>query len=91
MQANATTGWVPASDAWLEFARKHPEFGIAPTQGSWIHFSRTHVEKLIECDVVLRSMYRNRLLADAGRFEQAVFNLLTSGSVEGRRAAGGNA
>lgn len=91
MQANAISGWVPASEAWQDFARRHPEFGIRPTENSWIHFSRTHAEKLIEHDVVRRSAFRKRLLANSERFESSVFNLLTTGAVEGRHTAGGNA
>lgn len=87
MQSTTPKGWVPASEAWKEFARTHPEFGARPTDNSWIHFQRTHAEKLIEADVIRRSVYRGRMLADTSRFELAVFNLLSTGSVTGRPSA----
>lgn len=76
--------WIPASDAWIGFARKHPEFGCRPTESSWIYFQRTHAQALIEADVIRRIAYRGRMLADTERFEEATFNLLTTGSVKGR-------
>lgn len=84
MQTAPHRAWIPASDAWIEFAKAHPEFGVKPTGNSWIHFQRTHAEKLIEADVIRRIAYRGRMLADTTRFEQATFNLLTTGTVEGR-------
>lgn len=84
METTDTKSWRPASDAWLDFARTHPEFGIRPTGNSWIHFQRTHAQALIDADVIRRIAYRGRMLADATRFEQATFNLLTTGSVQGR-------
>jgi hypothetical protein len=68
----------------MEFARNHPEFGVKPTESSWIHFQRTHAKALIEADVIRRIAYRGRMLADTARFDTATFNLLTTGSVEGR-------
>lgn len=76
--------WKPASDVWIDFVKKHPEFGARPTENSWIHFQRTHARKLIEADVIRRIAYRGRMLADTNRFEVATFNLLTTGSVQGR-------
>jgi hypothetical protein len=84
MQTTCHRGWIPASDAWIEFARNHPEFGVKPTINSWIHFQRTHAASLIQADVIRRIAFRGRMLADTTRFEQATFNLLTTGHVEGR-------
>lgn len=81
------SGWIPACDAWMGFARTHPEFGVKPTENSWIHFQRTHAHALIEADVIRRIAYRGRMLADTSRFDTATFNLLTTGSVMGRSAA----
>lgn len=83
MQTSDPKCWVPASEAWKEFARNHPEFGARPTENSWVHFQRTHAAKLIEADVVRRIAFRGRMLADTRRFELAVFNLLTLGNVDG--------
>lgn len=85
MQHNDIKCWLPASDVWLDFARTHPEFGIRATNNSWVHFQRTHAKALLEADVIRRIAYRGRMLADTTRFEEATFNLLTTGSVEGRR------
>lgn len=74
--------WIPASEAWKKFAKDHPEFGARPTENGWIHFQRTHAPKLIEADVIRRIAYRRRMLADTERFEQATFNLLTTGRVD---------
>lgn len=76
--------WKPANEAWKDFALAHPEFGVRPTENSWIHFQRTHAKTLVEADVIRRIAYRGRMLADTRRFELATFNLLTTGSVEGR-------
>jgi len=84
MPSTDPKGWIPASEAWIGFARSHPEFGVKPTENSWIHFQRTHAARLIEADVIRRIAYRGRMLADTSRFEAATFNLLTTGSVEGR-------
>lgn len=84
MQNNTQSQWIPASDAWMEFARNHPEFGVKPTESSWIYFQRVHAKALIEADVIRRIAYRGRMLADTLRFDGATFNLLTTGSVEGR-------
>lgn len=78
------TGWIPASEAWFNFVRNHPEFGVKPTESSWIHFQRTHAKTLIDADVIRRIAWRGRMLADTSRFDTATFNLLTTGSVEGR-------
>lgn len=85
MQQANVQGWIPASEAWISFAKEHPEFGVRPTENSWIHFQRTHAKALIEADVIRRIAFRGRMLADTGRFEAATFNLLTTGSVDGRR------
>lgn len=84
MKQTQLKGWVPASEAWMEFARNYPEFGVKPTESSWIHFQRTHAKALIDADVIRRIAYRGRMLADTARFDAATFNLLTTGSVEGR-------
>lgn len=78
------TGWIPASEAWMQFARNHPEFGVKPTESSWIHFQRVHAKALIEADVIRRIAYRGRMLADTARFDTATFNLLTTGNVKGK-------
>ncbi|WP_131111287.1 hypothetical protein [Sulfuricystis thermophila] len=83
-----TTGWIPASEAWFNFVRDHPEFGVKPTESSWIHFQRTHAKALIDADVIRRIAWRGRMLADTSRFDTATFNLLTTGSVEGRNRTG---
>lgn len=85
MSDDAINAWKPANEAWKDFAKAHPEFGVRPTDNSWIHFQRTHAKALIDADVIRRIAYRGRMLADARRFEVATFNLLTTGSVEGRR------
>ncbi len=90
MQKTPSSGWIAGADAWLSFARKHPELGIKPTNHSAVHFFRTHAPKLIEADVLRQTAFRNRLIADEARFDAAVFNLLTTGKVEGRGAAGGH-
>lgn len=87
MQTTNPNVWKPANEAWFDFARSHPEFGVRPTGNSWIHFQRTHAKALIEADVIRRIAYRGRMIADTTRFESATFNLLTTGSVEGRRGA----
>lgn len=79
--------WIPADEAWFQFAKEHPGFGVKATQNSWTHFQRTHAAALMEADVIRRIPYRGRMLADSSRFELATFNLLTTGNVEGRRAA----
>jgi hypothetical protein len=76
--------WIPANQAWIQFAKDHPEFGVRPTENSWIHFQRTHAQALVAVDVIRRIAYRGRMLADTSRFESATFNLLTTGNVEGR-------
>ena len=86
MEENPARGWVPAADAWRDFAKHHPEFGVRPTENSWIHFQRTHAQSLIDADVMRRLRWRGRMIADTRRFEVAVFNLLSTGSVEGRVA-----
>ena len=85
MQQTDIKRWRIASDACKDFVRSHPEFGARPTDNSWIHFQRTHAQTLIEADVIRRIAYRGRMLADSSRFEEATFNLLTTGNVEGRR------
>lgn len=80
-----THQWVYAPEAWRQFAKNHPELGIRPTGNSWVHFQRTHAKTLIAADVIRRSAFRGRMLADSTRFDQATFNLLTTGSVEGRK------
>lgn len=84
MSDTQTRRWVPASEAWKSFAKNHPEFGCRPTENSWIYFQRTHADKLIEADVIRRIAYRRRMLADTEKFEEATFNLLTTGSVMGK-------
>ncbi len=84
MQTTDPKAWVPASEAWKSFTKAYPVFGARPTENSWIHFQRTHAQKLIEADVIRRVAFRGRMLADSTRFEQATFNLLTTGSVEGK-------
>lgn len=83
MQATDLKAWIPANQAWKDFAKKHPEFGIRPTENSWVHFQRTHAHALIEVDVIRRIAYRGRMLANTERFEGATFNLLTTGNVAG--------
>lgn len=85
MQETNLSAWIPASEAWKSFAKNHPEFGAKPTEASWIHFSRTHAKTLIEADVIRRAAFRGRMLANSDLFEQATFNLLTTGNVEGRK------
>ena len=85
MNETQSAGWIPASEAWMRFVRNHPEFGVKPTESSWIHFQRTHAKALVDVDVIRRIAYRGRMLADTARFEDATFNLLTTGSVEGRK------
>lgn len=89
MQTTQVKQWIPAADAWIDFARAHPEFGVRPTGNSWVHFQRRYATKLIEADVIRRIAYRGRMLADTARFDEAVFNLLTTGDVAGRRRIGG--
>lgn len=84
MQTTKIKRWIPASEAWKNFAREHPEFGIRPTENSWVHFQRTHAQKLIEIGVIQRTLYRRRMLADNERFETATFNLLTTGRLDGK-------
>ncbi len=84
MQTTNLKKWIPANEAWKSFAQTHPEFGVRGTDNSWIHFQRTHAEKLVEADVIRRIAYRGRMLADTSRFEEATFNLLTTGCVNGR-------
>lgn len=84
MSDESIKAWKPANEEWKKFAKAHPEFGVRPTENSWIHFQRTHARTLIEADVIRRIAYRGRMLADTRRFEVATFNLLTTGSVEGR-------
>ncbi len=84
MQITHLKKWIPANEAWKSFAQTHPEFGVRGTDNSWIHFQRTHAQKLVEADVIRRIAYRGRMLADTDRFEQATFNLLTTGCVNGR-------
>lgn len=84
MQNKTQSQWIPASDAWMEFARNHPEFGVKPTESSWIYFQRTHAKALIEADVIRRIAYRGRMLANTARFDMATFNLLTTGDVKGK-------
>jgi len=84
MQQTNPKNWSPADQAWIQFAKDHPEFGVRPTQNSWVHFQRTHAHALIKADVIRRIAYRGRMLADTSRFEVATFNLLTTGNVEGR-------
>ena len=86
MEKIDTNGWIPASDAWKQFAKSHPEFGVKPTDHSWIYFQRTYAHKLVEADVIRRIAYRGRMLADTTRFEVATFNLLTIGNVDGRQS-----
>lgn len=85
MPTTNVNGWIPANEAWKDFAKRHPEFGVRPTDNSWIHFQRTHAPTLIGADVIRRIAYRGRMLADTSRFEAATFNLLTTGHVEGRQ------
>jgi hypothetical protein len=89
MDETDVKAWVPASEAWKDFAKAHPEFGVRPTENSWIHFQRTHAPTLIKADVIRRIAFRGRMLADTRRFEHATFNLLTTGNVDGlpRRVA----
>ena len=82
MQADIKS-WIPAREAWKTFAQQHPEFSIRPTDASWVHFQRTHGQKLIKVDVLRQAAFRGRMLADSKRFETAVFNLLSTGRVEG--------
>jgi len=84
MQTTDPKAWIPASEAWKNFAVAYPVFGARPTENSWIHFQRTHAQKLIEADVIRRVAFRGRMLADSTRFELATFNLLTTGTVEGK-------
>ncbi len=84
MQQADTKNWIPADEAWIQFAKNHPEFGVKPTVSSWAYFQRTHAKKLIAADVIRRIAYRGRMLADTSRFEQATFNLLRTGDVNGR-------
>lgn len=86
MEQTNPKGWIPADEAWFQFAKEHPGFGVRPTQNSWVHFQRTHARALIEADVIRRIAYRGRMLADSSRFELATFNLLTTGKVDGRQA-----
>lgn len=88
MTNTQTKQWIPANEAWIDFAKNHPEFGVRPTENSWIHFQRTHAKALIDADVIRRIAYRGRMLADTSRFETATFNLLTTGQVEGRERPG---
>ena len=88
MQDTHLKTWIPASEAWKSFAQAHPEFGVRGTDNSWIHFQRTHAQKLVDADVIRRIAYRGRMLADSSRFEEATFNLLTTGSIEGRNESG---
>ena len=85
MQANNLNSWIPADEAWIKFVKNHPEFGAKPTVNSWLYFQRTHASALVAADVIRRIAYRGRMLADSTRFEQATFNLLTTGNVEGRK------
>jgi hypothetical protein len=87
MQQAQSSGWIPADKAWIEWVKAHPEFGAKPTLNSWIHFQRTHAHKLIEADVIRRIAYRGRMIADTARFDAATFNLLTTGNVDGKKAA----
>jgi hypothetical protein len=87
MQQTQSNRWIPASEAWMTFAKNHPEIGCKPTENSWVHFQRTHAERLVEADVIRRIAYRRRMLADTQRFDEATFNLLTTGSIEGRCGA----
>lgn len=48
MEKTDTNGWIPASDAWKQFAKSHPEFGVKPTDHSWIYFQRTYAHKLVD-------------------------------------------
>lgn len=88
MKPDETKRWIPANEAWKRFANTHPEFGCRPTENSWIYFQRTHAQRLIDADVIRRVAYRRRMLADTARFEQATFNLLTTGNIEGRKDGG---
>lgn len=85
MEQTNPKAWIPADEAWLQFAKEHPAFGVKPTPASWVYFQRTHAKKLIEADVIRRIAYRGRMLADSSRFEQATFELLTTGSIGDRQ------
>lgn len=78
-----TSEWIAAAEAWRSFATRHPEFGIRPTANSFIHFNRTHGAKLIAVDAMRKAAFRGRLIADSARFDVAVFNLLSTGAVDG--------
>lgn len=88
MKQDDINRWIPANEAWKNFAESHPEFGCRPTENSWIYFQRTHAQRLIDADVIRRVAYRRRMLADTSRFNQATFNLLTTGSIDGHKPGG---
>lgn len=83
MQQNPSNTWIPAAEAWKTFSEKHPELGIRATPASWVHFSRVHAKALLDAGVLRRASFRNRIIADANRFDGATFNLLTTGDVNG--------
>lgn len=39
--SNDPKSWQPADEAWLQFAKDHPGFGVKPTHASWVYFQRT--------------------------------------------------
>ncbi|WP_367394559.1 hypothetical protein [Cupriavidus sp. Agwp_2] len=67
--------WTPATDAWRDFIKKHPELGLSGSAYSWAAFRRRNGEQLHK-QGILRRTPRGAFVADADRFDAAAFDLV---------------
>lgn len=76
-------GWEPMRTLHREFVEAHPELGLQASEITYKNFCRLFAPRLVDMGVARRVLgVRSPLIADASRFDQAAFDLVTMASEE---------
>lgn len=71
-----TANWRSAHEVWAKFCEDNPGLGLGGSFWSFVSFNRQYGAALRRSGIMAQSINR-RHLADASRFNDAVFHLLT--------------
>lgn len=75
---NTVKNWRPARKVFSAFIKVHPELGLKDTPVTFRNFCFRYGRTLCEIDVLRKPFgLRSPAIADAKRFDQVVFELLT--------------
>ena len=75
--------WHPARKVFSAFINAHPELGLKDTPVTFRNFRFRYGKTLCEVDVLRKPFgLRSPAIADADRFDQVVFEMLTKAKVK---------